>query len=105
MMHHTKFKRQQSLNNKTRLRRFSVKSRQNFFRHKSDTEFITSLIDAMWDKYDIDLDGVLNKKEAKRFVRDIMDSVHTEFDGTEFSKVFVEMDLDGNGMIDKAEMV
>jgi Ca2+-binding EF-hand superfamily protein len=34
-----------------------------------------------------------------------MKSVKQEFDSYEFAKIFREMDLDGNGLIEKNEMV
>ena len=70
--------------NKSLLRKFTFRSRKNFFRNKSDTLFIKSLVQVMWSKYDVDEDNFLNKKESKRFVRDIMISVNTEFNLSEF---------------------
>ena len=105
MIQYSNFKRISVNKNKTLLRKFTIRSRKNFFRNKSDLDFIKNMAEVMWSNYDIDQDNALNKKEAKCFVNDIMSSVSTQFDQSEFNRVFKEMDADGNGMIEKDEMV
>ena len=67
---------------------------------------INKCVDDIWDKYDKDMSGFLDKEETKAFVKDTMQEMsdNGEWKDEEFEKCFAEFDKDGSGTIEKAEM-
>ena len=68
---------------------------------------IKMCVDAIWDKYDTDLNGSLDKEETKRFVQDTISDVADTtqvFNDRDFDQCFAEFDVDGSGTIEKDEM-
>jgi Ca2+-binding EF-hand superfamily protein len=59
----------------------------------------------LWDKYDEDGSGALDVKETKALTKDIMDMVGSAFNKDDFERAFKAMDVDGNGVVDRTEMV
>ena len=68
-------------------------------------EMIKLLVDKLWDQYDVDLNGELDKDEVKELTKDVMTTVGGQFNKEDFDRTFLEMDNDGNGVIEKEEMV
>ena len=68
---------------------------------------IQQVIDNMWEKYDVDRSGALDREETKNFVRYTLLDMNAEdsFDDAAFEHVFNHFDKDGNGTIDKEEML
>lgn len=64
------------------------------------------LIDQIWDQYDEDASGELDKEETRKFVTDMMGNMDGSGDFTEeaFEELFTEFDKDGDGTIAKPEM-
>lgn len=69
-------------------------------------EVVQNTIQEIWDNFDKDKSGFLDKNEAKQFVKSTLMEVgdNGEFSETEFEKCFKEFDKDGNGKITKEEM-
>ena len=67
---------------------------------------INKNVDDIWDQYDKDGNGYLDKNEAKLLVLDSLKLMgeNTQIDQKEFDEVFKMFDKDGNGTIDKGEM-
>jgi Ca2+-binding EF-hand superfamily protein len=59
----------------------------------------------MWALYDEDNSGSLDMHETKRFINDIVQSVNRNFDESDFIRTFRRIDENGNGLINKFEMV
>lgn len=61
----------------------------------------------MWDTYDVDRSGALDREETKNFVRyTLLDMGADEsFDDVAFEHVFNHFDKDGSGTVDKEEML
>ena len=68
---------------------------------------IQQVIDNMWEKYDVDRSGALDREETKNFVRYTLLDMNADdsFDDAAFEHVFNHFDKDGNGTIDKDEML
>ena len=55
-------------------------------------------VDAIWQKYDINKDGVLDKKEAEKFLRDyILEVTGNDPTQEEVERNFETMDIDKSG--------
>ena len=67
---------------------------------------INKNVEDIWDQYDKDGNGYLDKNEAKLLVLDSLKLMgeSTQIDQKEFDEVFKMFDKDGNGTIDKGEM-
>ena len=67
---------------------------------------INKNVEDIWDQYDKDGNGYLDKNEAKLLVLDSLKLMgeNTQIDQKEFDEVFKMFDKDGNGTIDKGEM-
>ena len=66
---------------------------------------ISSCVDDLWQQYDTDDNGCLDKQETKRFIRETLKEMGgQEFTDEEFETIFQEFDKDGNGTIEKDEM-
>ena len=62
-------------------------------------------IDEIWDKYDLDKNGVLEKAEAYVFLRDIFrDLFGTESTDDDLDSTFKMVDSNNNGVIEKDEL-
>ena len=77
--------------------------------HSANQDY-KELIGLVWDIYDSDASGALDKDECKKLVTFILEKVlDTKIaDGcfqSQFDKTFDEYDLDENGRIDKHEMI
>ena len=61
----------------------------------------------MWDTYDIDDSGDLDKQETKKFVQDILGNIGSadELTQEDFDEVFATFDEDDSGTIEKEEMI
>ena len=68
---------------------------------------IKRCVDDIWDKYDNDGNGVLDKEETKQFVIEQLQEIEEgkQFDDDDFDECFRNFDVDGSGTIDQAEMV
>jgi len=68
---------------------------------------LRGVIDQMWEKYDVDNSGDLDKEETKMFVRDTLGNLGSGVEMTDeaFDELFKTFDKDGSGTIEKAEMV
>ena len=63
------------------------------------------MIVELWEKYDADGNGYLDRNEAKMFVKDLMGQVPDDgFFKAMIDSVFREVDDDNSGTLDKAEM-
>ena len=71
-----------------------------------EQEAIAGVIDQIWEIYDTDKNGVLDKEESKKFVQDYLGNVGSgdEFSEEAFNEVFVSFDKDKSGTIEKNEM-
>ena len=61
----------------------------------------------MWDTYDADRSGDLDKEETKKFISDILGNIGgsaEQLSDEEFEEVFITFDVDGSGTIEKEEM-
>ena len=62
-------------------------------------------INDIWDHYDDDRNNLLEYKEAKRFLKDVMkESGMEKISSSEIKKAFDDFDTDGSGAISKDEM-
>ena len=71
---------------------------------------IEKCVNDIWDSYDDDGSGTLDKDECKQFVINTMKEamgpeVVETFSDDDFDSAFSKVDLDGNGTIEKGEMV
>ena len=73
---------------------------------KTEIEAIQVVIDEIWDSYDIDHSGSLDKNEVRNFILEYMQFLTKDFvfSEEEFDKIFNEIDLDKSGSVEKNEM-
>ena len=72
-----------------------------------EEQAIAGVIDQIWQTYDVDNNGALDKEETKKFVQDTLGNLGTgeEFSDEAFAEVFATFDKDGSGTVEKNEMV
>ena len=72
-----------------------------------EEQAIQGVIDQIWDTYDVDKSGALDKEETKKFVQDTLGNLGSgdEFSQEAFDEVFQTFDKDNSGTVEKAEMV
>ena len=60
----------------------------------------------MWDTYDADNSGSLDKEETKKFIKDTLVKIKPGHDFSDeiFDKMFKSFDTDGSGTVEKSEM-
>lgn len=63
-------------------------------------------MDEIWEEYDTDNSGSLDKNEAKRFIKNTLTEFYDESDISDgdFEAAFHEFDKDGSGTIEKNEL-
>ncbi|RHY18931.1 hypothetical protein DYB36_010401 [Aphanomyces astaci] len=70
-------------------------------------KFIDAYVEGVWNVYDGDLSGYLDKKEAKVFVLGLLDELVNEGvdvpAGIDFDTAFASYDQDGNGRLSRKE--
>ena len=73
----------------------------------AEEQAIQGVIDQIWDTYDVDKSGALDKQETKKFVQDTLGNLGSgdEFSDEAFDEVFATFDKDGSGTVEKSEMV
>ena len=65
---------------------------------------IDAIVEEIWAKYDVDKSNELDKQEARVFLKEFFGQIGGNFSEAEFTKLFDEVDVNGNGRIDKNEM-
>ena len=69
---------------------------------------IAKVVEDIWDEYDKNNSGTLDKEETKLFVKktltDMSNGAGDDFSDEDFEACFKEFDKDGNGTIEKDEM-
>ena len=73
----------------------------------TEEQAIQGVIDQIWEKYDADKSGALDKQETKSFVQDTLGNLGSgdDFSDDAFDEVFKTFDKDNSGTIEKGEMV
>ena len=68
---------------------------------------IMRCVDDIWQQYDQDNSGELDKEETRQFVFETLREMSDDcqFSHEDFEKCFQEFDADGSGTIEKEEMV
>ena len=73
-----------------------------------EEQAIQGVIDQIWDTYDVDKSGALDKEETKKFVQDTLQDMSADgagFNDADFEQCFNEFDKDKSGTIEKHEML
>ena len=72
-----------------------------------EEQAIQGVIDQIWETYDVDKSGALDKEETQKFVQDTLGNLGSgdEFSTEAFDEVFSTFDKDGSGTVEKNEMV
>ena len=70
----------------------------------AEEQAIQDIIDKIWDTYDVDKSGALDKQETKKFVQDTLGNLGSgdEFSDKAFDEVFATFDKDGSVTIEKS---
>ena len=74
---------------------------------KTKDQAIQDVIDDIWETYDVDKSGALDKEETKNFVQDTLGNLGNgeAFSPDTFDEVFTSFDKDNSGTVEKSEMV
>ena len=69
---------------------------------------IASCVDEIWEVFDDDNSGSLDKEETKKFIRSTLQGMSSDgnaLSDDDFEQCFKEFDDDGSGFIERAEMI
>ena len=71
-----------------------------------DEVAVQNIIDQIWNTYDVNQDGALDKEEIINFVHDTLGNLGAgdEFTDEAYDEVFAGFDKDKNGKVDKHEV-
>lgn len=71
-----------------------------------EEQTIQDVIDNIWETYDVDKSGALDKEETKKFVQETLGQMGSgdEFSDEAFDVVFATFDRDSSGAVEKNEM-
>ena len=71
-----------------------------------DDASLKCIIDMLWNTYDADNSGALDKKETKLFLKEALGNFgsNNRLNDSNFEKVFAEFDQDNSGTIERSEM-
>ena len=75
--------------------------------HEHNQEVYISVVDDLWDQYDDDGNGELDRSETKKFLRECMKNLNKNQSNVEdisdeaYDALFNHIDRDKNGRIDK----
>ena len=72
-----------------------------------EEQAIQGVIDQIWDTYDVDKSGALDKEETKKFVQDTLGNLGSgdEFSDEAFDEVFATFDKDNSGYLNREEVM
>lgn len=64
-------------------------------------------VDQLWETYDADRSGALDKQEAREFITDLLNQISSgdTFNEDFFEVVFNRFDVDRSGTVEKEEML
>jgi len=65
---------------------------------------LDAIVAEIWERFDIDRDGTLDKQEFKRFALMRLKENNGTFEEARFDKLFDELDFKHTGVLDKDEM-
>jgi hypothetical protein len=74
----------------------------------TDDPAVKGMIDNIWEQYDADKSGELDKEETRAFIKDTYSKLPSgtgSYDEAQFNDVFNTFDTDGSGTIEKNEMI
>ena len=74
----------------------------------SDIDMVVAqCVDEIWEVFDVDNSGSLDKDETKRFVKNTLTDCSDEnsLSDDDFDQCFKEFDRDGDGQIERSEMI
>ena len=71
-----------------------------------EEQAIQGVIDQIWDTYDVDKSGALDKEETKKYAVECLGLLGSGDDFSEeaFEEVWKKFDQDGSGAVEKSEM-
>ena len=71
-----------------------------------DDETLKCIVDIIWEDYDADNSGEIDKAECKMFIKQCLQNFGSKKELTDgaFNEIFATYDTDGSGTIDKSEM-
>ena len=72
-----------------------------------EEQAIQGVVDQIWNTYDVDKNGYLDKEETKKFVQETLGYLGSgeKFYQEAFDEVFAEFDKDKSGTVEKSEML
>ena len=72
---------------------------------KTKLDALDTYVNEIWDKFDTDCSGKLDRRETLRFINDFLAS-NGKYPATSsiFNKYFDDIDVNGDGTISKSEM-
>ena len=73
---------------------------------QGENESINVIVDEIWNLYDIDNSGTLDRDETRKFVQEYIPDMKNEweFDELAFGRLFTDVDKDKTGQIKRHEM-
>ena len=86
----------------------SLNQQIDWFKPPDINSILMECIDQLWDLYDQDGTGYLDREEAQLFFHDCMggkNGYDNELRDSDFEACFTRLDSDGNGVLNKEEMV
>ena len=68
---------------------------------------LVAVVDKIWAEFDSNTNDKLEKEETRTFLKKAFENLplHNHFDESKFDETFVAIDKNGNGTIEKNEMV
>ena len=72
-----------------------------------DDQAIAYLVDQIWNEYDTDNRGVLDKQQTRKFIQAINEKIGAggNLDFAEFNEIFSGIQKNANGLVEKNEMI
>ena len=67
----------------------------------------TDAVEKIWKNFDDDHSGELDKEETRNFLKTVLENCPppNNYDESKFEATFIEIDTNGDGMVDKQEMI
>ena len=71
----------------------------------SESSKYSLIVDKLWAKYDINVNGALERRETKRLALEVFGILDSQFDQGEFNRAFKAMGFERKSTLEKEEII